>query len=135
MTDKLRQKFHLLMQNKCSHIIQLTSKKKNWLKKTLPRLAGLARVRAVIWRLFSSASVIYGVFWTSSSFHVKRRTAGRVQFFGCFLLVLTKFLLLGDWALGTGLSFFGVSRLFWYFLISLDHWTTRQATRIYRYYK
>ena len=49
------------------------------------------------------ATTIHKIFETNSSFHVKQRTTGKVQFlfFSRFLLVLTKFSFWEeDWALG-----------------------------------
>ena len=48
-------------------------------------------------------TIIHKIFETNSSFHVKQRTTGTVQFlfFSSFLLLLTKFLFWEeDWALG-----------------------------------
>ena len=49
------------------------------------------------------ATTIYKIIETISSFHVKQRTTGKVQFlfFSSFLLVLTKLSFWGeDWAVG-----------------------------------
>ena len=53
-------------------------------------------------KLFAETT-IHKIFETNSSFHVKQRTTGKVQFvfFSSFLLVLTKFLFWEEgWALG-----------------------------------
>ena len=56
-----------------------------------------------VWSYSCLTSIIYKIFETNSSFHVKSRTRGKVQFlfFKRFLIVLAKFLFWqGDWALG-----------------------------------
>ena len=53
------------------------------------------------WNLVLTSS--HKIFETNSSFHVKQRTMGKIQFlfFKSFLLALTKFLIWqGDWVLG-----------------------------------
>ena len=56
-----------------------------------------------VWYNFANSTAIHKIFVTNSSFHVKQRTTGKVQFlfFSSFLLVLTKCSFWEeDWALG-----------------------------------
>ena len=82
----------------------------------------------------SLSTKIHKVFETNSSFLVKYRAMGKVQFlyFRRFSLVLTKFLFREDWALGNNSKTFWVFPDISYFPKILSRSVACEATRIYQ---